>query len=496
MNSILLKIKQFLGSPLFFWTVIGLFVFQALWLVSSALYPMAFDEAYHFSFIQVYSQQWSPFITEHPSYANHLGVVTRDTSYFFHYLMSFPYRLITVFTDNQIAQIIILRIINVGFFAASLLLFRRAFRQLNLSSALTNVGLLLFTLIPITPLLAAHISYDNLLILLISALFYLSIKVIQRLQNSELDLLSLLGVIILIAFAGVVKQAALPIGLTAVLFIASYGGYAFRGQSLSGFSQEIGLRWRGISSLLRVPLIVLLILGSGLFIERYGINLIRYGATAPGCEEVLTFEQCMETGPFERTYQYAQNPVPGFSPSFSDHSSRWIGGMWYRTFFMINGDVPIDRYHNFPPLPLPALGATAIFIAGIVAAIIYAKQIFRRPEMVFLALAALFYATVIWYLNYTGSYNYTGRVAGANGRYLLIVALPLIAVLGAALTKLLQRFDRLKVVAVVVVSLAMMNGGGVMSFWYRSSDTWYWDNPLVESMNQSAQRVVSPFIVE
>ncbi|HSX30798.1 MAG TPA: hypothetical protein VLE99_02675, partial [Candidatus Saccharimonadales bacterium] len=105
--------------------IVSFFVLEALWFVFSARYPMAFDENYHFGLIKLHAEQWVPFFTSQPHDASVFGAVVRDPSYLYHWLMSFPYRFISLFTHSQTAHVIVLRMINVGMFAYGLTLYRR-----------------------------------------------------------------------------------------------------------------------------------------------------------------------------------------------------------------------------------------------------------------------------------------------------------------------------------------------------------------------------------
>src|SRR6187401_2990964 len=107
------KLTGVLASSWFWRVILGFFVLEALWFVFSAAYPMAFDEDFHFGVTAIYSHQWLPFLDGQPPHASQFGSLATDPSYLFHYLMSFPLRFIALFTDNQAAQVIFLRVLNV-----------------------------------------------------------------------------------------------------------------------------------------------------------------------------------------------------------------------------------------------------------------------------------------------------------------------------------------------------------------------------------------------
>ncbi|MEX0934697.1 MAG: hypothetical protein WDZ42_02740, partial [Candidatus Saccharimonadales bacterium] len=221
---------------------------------------------------------------------------------------------------------------------------------------------------------------------------------------------------------------------------------------------------------------------------------INHGDITPACDEVLTHEQCMEFGPYERNFNYRQNIDPGFEPNTLGHISRWHTGMWYRLFFMINGDVEVDRYQNFSPLPIMAVAFTAIFILGIISVLIHAKSIFsNRPDLLMMLIVATFYVLVLWQMNYS-SYTSTGRIVALNGRYLLLIIPSVIILMSLGVSKLFEDRLRLKVVSVILATLLLLQGGGVTSFIIRSSQTWYWPNEAVWQINTSAQKALNPVI--
>lgn len=494
MNKTTERIYKLLSSQKFFYLVLVLFVFQALWLVFSAAYPMAFDEAFHFGVIQIYAQQLTPFLSQHPENADVFSAIHRDGSYLFHYLLSFPYRLIAAFTVNPAVQIILLRIINVALFTCSLVLFRKVFRRVGVSRALTNVSLLLFTLIPIVPLLAAHINYDNLLMVVTAWFLLVSADTITALHSRRFPLRQLSLLMVLALLGSLVKIAILPVVAATGLFITAYAAWVFRHSSRPEIITALKDSFKTISLPAAITLSVVLVISGVLFFERYGLNLINHGTLLPKCEHILTHEQCLEFGPYERNHGYRLARDPDFTPVLGEHIMWWAQGMWYRTFFMINGDLAIDRYHNYPPLPLPALTALAILAAGMLALILKGRDVFKdNPLGALLLLSFVFYAGILWYNNFQ-SYASLGRAAALNGRYLLIVLLPLAAVFSLALSKLLEGRSKLKMALAVLVITLFLQGGGVTSFIVRSSETWYWPHPTVERINNTTENILHPLI--
>ena len=108
-------IGVWLGSNTFFAIILGIFVAQALWIAWSGAFSMAYDEFFHLGIIQEYAKGWTPFIHQ-PSGPAVLGALERDPSFLYHYLMSFPYRIVVATLHTLTEQVIALRIINIGLF--------------------------------------------------------------------------------------------------------------------------------------------------------------------------------------------------------------------------------------------------------------------------------------------------------------------------------------------------------------------------------------------
>ena len=162
------RIYNLLSSKGFSLFIVLFFIFESAWIAVSAAFPQAFDEDYHFGIIKIYSHHIFPFLNSQPFGANVFGALVRDPSYLYQYLMSFPYRLISYLTPDQLTQVIFLRFINIGLVVICLFLFYKLIRKTGVSKILTNIILLLFILIPIVPQLSAQINYDSLLLPLLA----------------------------------------------------------------------------------------------------------------------------------------------------------------------------------------------------------------------------------------------------------------------------------------------------------------------------------------
>lgn len=485
MNGFVDKIVRFLGSRKFYLFVLGFFVFEALWIVFSAVYPMAFDEEFHFGIIRIYSQQWLPFLAGQPDNASQFGALGTDPSYLYHYLMSFPYRIVSVFSDNLAAQVIVLRLLNVAIMTVGVMLFGKILLRAGASAAFTNTAILLFALVPTVPLLAGQINYDSLILLAFAGTCWLVLDITEDLRARRLNLGTYVLLAALLMLSCLVKYPFLPLAVTAVAYVAFILWRTFRGRELW---RAVAKSYRALSRRTALGLLVLFAVSAVLFVQRYGYNLAVYHDPVPDCGAVLSVEDCMEYGPWARNYRYAAAKPTDFRPDPVAFTWQWLQGLHYRLFFMITGP---PSHTNYPPAQLPSASAIVIVLFGIMALVFYGRQAFRgRPFLVFALAATLAYALALWALQNYPQYVATGRLVAINGRYFIPLLLPLAVVLGCGLSVAL-RSRTVKTWTAVGAIVLFLQGGGVFSFILRSDQAWYWPNRAVIAVNTAAQQVLS-----
>ncbi|HEX8762601.1 MAG TPA: hypothetical protein VF733_02465 [Candidatus Saccharimonadales bacterium] len=495
MNKLYRRLAGFLGSPLFFYIILGAFVLQVLWLIFSAIYPMAFDEDFHLGVIRVYADQWSPFLVDQPPGADQFGALARDPSYLFHYLFSWPYRLAMQFTHNEAFVVVFLRLLNGALFTWGLVLMRRVLLRAKASAALAHLVLALFILIPIVPQLAAHINYDNAIMVLLPLMCLCVFSLVDGFRRQELCASALMSFIAVCMFMSLIKYAALPFIIAAVIFLLVMLVWHFHGR----FKKLLPSLRRGFETMeswVRLSLIAACLAGGVLFAERYVVNMIVYRTPVPDCGQVLTVEQCSAYGPWGRDYWYEKTRSADFVANPVEYLDLWMRGMWYRMFFAVNG--PSSDYTNYQPLPVPSRTATVVFIIGLAALLATIHRVFRdRTYLLFFGLIIAVY-TVILFIEQFGMYRQTGQPVAINGRYLLPV-LPLLGViLGRAIGLVFDqlRLKYAKAIFSVLVMAAFLHGGGIQTFILRSDSSWYWPSPAINSLNNSARKVLVPITIE
>lgn len=500
MRTLLVRFNAVLSSRRFFQATLAFFIFETVWIVLSAVYPMAFDEDFHFGLIKVYSHYWLPFLSTQPNDAAAYGAVARDPSYLYHYLMSFPYRLLALFIHGQTGQVIALRFINVAMFGWGLVLFRKVLLRAKLSPALTNIILLLFALIPIAPQLAAHVNYDNLVFPAVAWVCLLSFQLIDQLRARKPSARTLLSLVAVCTFASIVKYAFLPIFLGILIFLAIVAHRAFRG-SYKKAGEYLWNDWRKLSRVSRTALVLLCLIGFGMFAQRDVYNLVKYHTIVPACDKVLSVASCSDYPVWYYTYnshlvvkaaKQEQIAIEHYNPI--TYLGVWVYWMWYRLFFAING--PTSGFVNYPPLPLPSAAAALLGISGVILVLVWRRKIFHdNPYLVLFSVISLTYVAALLADGYT-AYRYTNVLQTMNGRYLLPIILLMAAIIGKAFSLELRHSPRYRSALALVALLLFLQGGGFLTFITRSDASWNWPNSAVVKVNNAARDVTKPVIIK
>ena len=493
----LIKIVKFLSnSSVVFKIIIGVFVLEALYFAFFAAYPQAFDENFHFGIIQIYSTHWSPFLTSQPPGGNLYGALARDPSYLYQYLMSFPYRIFAHFFKDQITQIIFLRIINLFLFAWGLVIFNKILIKIGLSQKLANIALFIFILIPIVPQVAGQVSYDNLIFLSSAIVFYLTIKIIDQINNKHIDAIAILNLIIVSIFSSLVKFEFMPIFLGIALYLM-WLAYKNFNHSVKKVLSTLISSFNSSRKLYKVLVIFLLLLSLVMFVQRDGYNLIRYHTIAPRCDLILSQYDCSQYSVWYHDYvshQLVATNAVNVNSSPLIYLVQWIYWIWYRLFFSVSG--PSTDFRNYPPLPLPSAGFIIVSLISLFAIFKLRARIFKINSYV-----NLFFITISVYLItliYEGykTYQYTGVLELMNGRYLLPVILPTAAISLVFLKIIFNNRPKIKMFLAILVIILFMQGGGVITFISRSDSNWIWSNPTAKKINKTAKKISSHIVVQ
>lgn len=500
MSNLSAKVRLVLASDKFFYAIVIFLVLQAVWIALSGRFPMAYDEQNHLGVVKLYADHISPFWNAQPAGPAPFSSVSRDPSYLYHWLMSFPYRLFDVFLKTDASKVLAFRFLSIGLFAAGIVLYRKVLLRTKASKALIHTVFAVFVLIPTVPFLAGQMNYDNLLFLMVAAILLLTTKIVTDIRTDRLDARRLALFVCLGLLTALVKFPFLAILLPLGIWILAV---YFRRHGRKGWPE--GLKplkdsLNTLSVVVRVGLVALVVVSGGLFFERYGVNTLRYGTPTPECDQVLNVDRCMAFGPWRRNYNIYQakleNRLPPVDTGIYHFTyDEWLSLLTWQFFYTLNG--PVDNFSVGQPLPLPYRMSMILAIVGGVLVVIYRRSIFARPMMKGLAFVALFYVFVLWAQNYS-DFLRLHLATAIQARYIVLVLPIMLLGIGLAYSRLLasKKLAPIKsLLAVGAITVLLTQGGGIGVFIVRSNALWWWENRTVVQVNQAAQKVLRPVMI-
>lgn len=480
------RVIKILSSKYFFYLILLLAITQGLWYALS-FQPGLFDESKHLGKIVIYSHHVSPFLgTQDPSW-DEFGPVTRDSSYLFYYIMSWPLRFIQIFTQNTTLQIIGLRMVCLSFFVAGLVVFRKVLLGIKDSSkALVHVSLLLFVLTPAFGPLAGAVNYDNLVFLLFAALLLYSLRVVKSTKLNSFDLMKAMAICLVMA---VVKWAAVALIIPVVIYLM-YDVYTRYRKELVPVT---------ITALKELPklqfLFVLfgfIVLG-GLFIERPVINTLRYGGVDPDCKKVLSNERCMNFRDYKVYVEVDAKKPQGFQPVLLP---KYFTTMWFPR--MTNTQttlLPWESDSLTPALPIIENAFFSYTIIGPLLIALFLREMWGKPDRRYLLIVASGYALILCLFLYR-SYVRHAIPAAINARYLLPVLPIFIYFSSVSLSNLLGSAKKTKLFVLVGLALVTTQGGGIITHALTAPSSLYWKNQKVQAVNTHIRSILSPLVKE
>ena len=493
------KISELIKSNLFFKLSLIIYFINSAWIAVSALYPMAFDEQYHLGIIRLYSDKLTPFWSANPNGEAVYGAVARDPSYIYHYLLSFPYRIIELLFRSEMLQVLVLRFINILIFGFGIWIFRKVLLNSKVSKIITNSVLLVFILTPLTTLLAAQINYDNLLFLILALLLLKTQNFTQQVKaTKQFNPRDFITIAIMCIFGSLVKYAFLPIALAVVVYLFFYlTKYLNYKKSIPEIFIKPFMKYQLVT---KVVLVLGFLVMFGLFSERYVINTIKYKTPTPECNQVLSVDECLAYGPWRRNYYTHKAKVENklekiYSNSFPRYLvTLWISQSTYQLFFTIDGAT-----HDFKVGEAYRINRNGSIILFSVGSLLFLAQYHRvRKKYIF----GMFYLVMFLYLLALIAQNYLdfvnlGYPFAIQGRYLVPILPILYTLFGVSFNMLLKKYDKVKISLISGLFLIMITqGGGAGTFILRSSDAWYWQKTYPKKINHYARNVLKPLTIE
>lgn len=470
--------RRILGSEGFLYAIIGLVIVQALWYVFSFKLAL-FDEGQHFGFTQFYTHTLNPFISHQPQGWDQLGEIPRSPSYLFYYLMSWPLRIVTIFTSSIVIQGITLRLIMLGFFIAGLILYRRLFLRLGASRTLSNAMLLLFILLPLVAVFPGAYNYDNVIfflfpLLLLNTLNVINSKHLNFTNITSIFIVGLLGCMMNVLFIGLF----IPV----LLYLSIYLYRLHRAR----LPRELGKAFRATNKALRIVLI-LLVIGLGLlFVERHVVNVVKYHNIDAPCTSVMSKQRCLKNYTAARNVQFHDTKPTDFHPI---NPFNYTLVMWLPSMVNTAGTIsPVEL------LPLMGLYLYSILFFGTAIFLIYVRYFWQQKSDRVIIVISLGYVLVLWIQLYA-SYWKLGQPVAISSRYLLPV-LPLFAFYVARACLLALSKRRSIAVLVFMFALLIATQGGSITTAALTADGFEQQNRVVHSANNALDSIFHKIVIE
>jgi len=468
------KIIQVIGSVPMTIALVVFFALQATWVAVTARLVI-YDESFHLAAIKAFSTRWTPFFIHQSAVEGPLGDIERYGSYLYHYLLSFPYRAAGALGLSDGFTLIGLRMVSVLAVSGALVYGWRLFRELGAGPVTANVALAVIAMMPLTVFLAGTLNYDNLLALMVAAFFYYGLKLYKA---DRFDVGLWLRVLLVGGLGAVTKFTFLALAPLLVAGILVRQLPMLR-RGLRPSARDFFLvRGRRVIAA-RASLALGALLACALVVERYGLNLLRYGTPLPSCPAIHPAAMCALQAPAARNIvlDLAYPDVPhSLSGAVVYLSHEWIQLMLrYLTYIGTVGSDGVVRTSVGPHF----FGALVTWSVPVVLGlVVLATTVFRRVRGTRLLLAtAALYVLVLFAQNYS-DYTKLGQPVGVQGRYVLVV-LPI--VVGLACMALAQLVSiggasarpRAAVGAVVVLAFVLSQGGGVTSYLWAGDKAWW-----------------------
>lgn len=413
------------------------------------------DENYHIKFIEFYKNNNSinPIVGKQEEYFEY-GEFTRSNSYMYHYIFGNLQKFISF--NDQVSNIIFLRLINVFLGVATLILTISVYRllikdRLLIISSLTMLGGSLMFIV-----LQSGVNYDNLANLIAILSIFLLIKLFLK-----PSLLKVLLFILLLVIGPLVKFTLIPLFVFELLFLFLFY-YKNRKEIIPKY-KELKNDWKKYYNIL---LMIIILISSFLLVERYVGNFVKYESilTSPSCIKVTNKEECENNPQFIR-----DNSLKRIDQSITLTGTVYYLQKW--SISMIDKTIGITAHKYIQSNPYLLLAMSSIIFISALCAIRYFD--FRINIINCLFIITLLYVITLAMFNYSSYLRYGIFELALQGRYLFLV-LPLIYFYINYYIFKIFRTNIIKIIYTIFVILLFTYGG---FYWFTQTSTpdWFLD---------------------
>lgn len=437
------RLRLFMSSPLALRLVFSLFIVQAVVLVFTVKIGVPPDEQNHIAFIQFYAQHSLSPVFNHQQPTYNLGDKTREVDYLYHYVMSL---LVRVMPFSTTVELHIIRLVSVLVGVLSFALLAKVFKRLGISAAVIATSILILTNIPMVLMMSSAINNDALVWLGLALGLWLLVRLWERPTATDLIWLFALAV-----SGGLVKRTLLPLGLMfgVVGLVVLVRNFRLIVSQLRRFNWQIALA------------IIVLLIGMGLFAERVGGNIVRYGGITVTCEQVQGEAACYNFwGNIRARYLATLPPEKPIAPPL-------FAFKWLTESFNNVVDIQTQGWrHEVKPARWMGTTFEFLIVIGAGLGVIYEIRRLKTDKLAWRRLTAIgicvFFMFVHLLVNF-GEYKKSKFFGIAlNGRYIIPCLLPLTILAGFYYAKTFEKYPKLLILATLALVIATIFGTGLI----------------------------------
>jgi hypothetical protein len=306
----------------------------------------------------------------------------------------------------------------------------------------------------------------------------LALRIVKKVRLTDLVWLVIVGMI-----GVLVKFYFLGLFIPLVIFVL----YSLLRNNGKQVFLELKSQLKNTSWVFRITAVTLLVIFSGLIIERPLLNIVSYGAFEPTCQQVLGRDRCLANYTAARNIKALDNKDPDFKPkSLIDFATRVWSPIIVRT--------QVNILYWKKALPIIKILYLLFALVTISLIVLHFRYILKNQTYrMFLVLIVSYTGNLLLYL-YRSYVNFAEPVA-ISSRYLIPI-MPLFLFFTARLSlKFLKNFPKLLLSLFIITSFLFLQGGGMVSFIVNNDESLLWPNSVTRTINVNAQQELDKVIL-
>lgn len=429
---------------------------------------------YHFAAQPI---QNGPFIHDMTDAELMMGDLVRFPSYFYYYLLSFPVRAALALNASDLMIVYLVRFIGLGFGVLALIVFRRIILEVRAGPVVANLATLGLAMTGAFAYFAPAENYDMLSLLLWLLFVLASIKLFIHRDATQLYWMLIIGL-----FISITKYTYLPFaGVTGIvallLYVQNSQGWV---SAWKQTSRQFTKRWKELSRWRIAMLAALLLIGATLFVERIGVNLVKYQSVSPNCAVIHDRDSCMNFTVYKRNVERLDAMAAGETWTKEYHVIEYTGDWlerYYPTMYYYMGHIWV--YDIWIMLWISVGLVLTFALSALMYLIVRKRTVLQgQAEWFLVGIVGLFTAGQYAY-NVMLFVKYAGQMYGHQGRYLLpaigFLYVIMLLIVTRAYRALPSKQKKIALPIILVIGLValVINGALVNFLIHANSPEWY-----------------------